>query len=209
MKPVIGIDFDNTIVCYDELAFELAWSERLVPQNIKKDKQSIRNYIRQLEDGEIKWQKLQVKLYGKEMLRATLMQNVNRFFKFCKKHSILIYIVSHKTQFASIDTLQEFDLRKVSLKWMENHNFFQQQYLNLSKSNVFFESTREKKIQRIKKLYCTHFIDDLEEIFLEDSFPDNIIKIHYTKQPSQNLKNTLFFANWEQIITYFKNEYQQ
>ena len=42
----------------------------------------------------------------------------------------------------------------------------------IPKENVFFEATRTEKIARIKALDCTHFIDDLEEIFLDPEFPE-------------------------------------
>jgi len=48
--------------------------------------------------------------------------------------------------------------------------------LGVQQDDVFFESTRAEKIGRIRTLGCTHFIDDLTEVFAEESFPKEIRK---------------------------------
>ena len=45
--------------------------------------------------------------------------------------------------------------------------------LGLTEGDVFFNSTREEKIERIANLRCTDFIDDLEETFLKKLSRDN------------------------------------
>jgi hypothetical protein len=62
---------------------------------------------------------------------------------------------------------------------MNEHRFFDRDGLGLTRQDVFFESTRSDKIERMKVLRCTHFIDDLEEIFLDTSFPEGVQKILY------------------------------
>ena len=70
-------------------------------------------------------------------------------------------------------------LREVALKWMEGKGFFDEKQFALARDRIFFESTRDKKIERIKSLSCTHFIDDLAEVFLHQNFPDQVEKILY------------------------------
>ena len=53
-----------------------------------------------------------------------------------------------------------------ALGFMRKYGFFDEDILNLSVDSVYFEMTREEKVKRIESLQCTHFIDDLEEIFL-------------------------------------------
>ena len=62
---------------------------------------------------------------------------------------------------------------------MEGKGFFDEKQFSLARDKVFFESTREKKIERIKLLGCTHFIDDLAEVFLHKHFPDQVKKVLY------------------------------
>jgi len=81
---------------------------------------------------------------------------------------------------------------------MEMNNFFQY----VSKTNIFFESTREKKIKRISQSGCNVFIDDLEEIFNEVAFPVNVRKILFTpniKKKTKNLK-TEMAQSWNEIL---------
>jgi hypothetical protein len=77
--------------------------------------------------------------------------------------------VSHKTQFANYDTT-ETDLRKGALKWLDRAGSSYGTDRSFRR-DVYFESTRVDKINRIRSLGCTHFIDDLEETFREPSFP--------------------------------------
>ena len=41
--------------------------------------------------------------------------------------------------------------------------FFDKNGINILEENVFFEVTKEEKIDRIESLGCTHFIDDLQK----------------------------------------------
>ena len=43
---IVGIDFDNTIVCYDSLFYNIALEKGLIPSNISKSKNSVRDYLR-------------------------------------------------------------------------------------------------------------------------------------------------------------------
>jgi hypothetical protein len=66
------------------------------------------------------------------------------------------------------------------MSWLEEHQFLDTESYGLSGNDVYFESTRREKLERIERLGCTHFIDDLEETFLEDSFPPRVTKLLYT-----------------------------
>jgi hypothetical protein len=67
-------------------------------------------------------------------------------------------------------------------------------------SQVYFESTRMDKIERIKKLKCTHFVDDLEEVFIEESFPSGVKKILYAPGADHSDINGIIIAeNWKRI----------
>ena len=42
----IGIDFDNTIVSYDDLFHKIATEQKLIPENFPHSKLLIRDYLR-------------------------------------------------------------------------------------------------------------------------------------------------------------------
>ncbi len=203
MDLVVGVDFDNTIVDYDALMHSIAVQWGLISPHEVKSKQNIRDKIRKLTDGEIKWQKLQGIVYGPKMEEAQLIDGVKDFFQLCKSHKTPIYIISHKTEFANYDETQT-NLRKTAITWMRKNYFFKADGLGLSENDVYFESTRLEKIKCIQFLKCTHFIDDLEETFLEKAFPVNIEKLLFTSHKKRSQSNEIqFYSSWEQIRDHF------
>jgi len=199
MTWVIGIDFDNTIVSYDDLFFQVTMEKGLIPSNTLKSKKQIRDSIRELTDGDIKWQKIQGVIYGPMMHKAKLIKGVYDFIKICNTKKNPVFIVSHKTEFANYDNTRT-NLRTAAMKWLDKNGFFLTKRLGLSPDHVFFQSTRQDKINRIKSLGCTHFIDDLEETFLEVSFPEKVEKIlfdpHDQYKPRPGVK---ICGSWDEI----------
>jgi hypothetical protein len=180
--PVIGIDFDNTLVSYDALIHDVALERRLIAPGDDRSKRAVRDRIRLLPEGEVEWQKVQALVYGPLMGRAQLMPGAEEFIRACRSRGWPVYIVSHKTEFAGYDETGT-NLRDAALAWMASQGFFGRAGLGFSRDQVFFEGTRGEKIERIRALRCTHFIDDLEEVFLEPSFPPDIRKCLFRSWP--------------------------
>lgn len=206
MKCILGVDFDNTLVSYDNVLWKTAQRLGFLNSGVAQHKKNIRDAIRQLPEGEKKWQQLQAHVYGKAMEEAVLIDGVGEFLNSCRRLSVPVYIVSHKTQFAAQDT-ERIDLRQRALNWMKQKGFFDRQGLGFSADEVFFESTRQDKVNRIKQLACTHFIDDLEETFLEESFPRGVERILYSPDTKRSLVSGVkIFETWAEIKRYFNEE---
>jgi hypothetical protein len=203
-KPVIiGVDFDNTIVTYDELLHTIAVKRGLISLTVEKNKRHIRDTIRRLPDGEIEWQKLQALVYGPFIKEAKLTEGVSEFFQLCRRKEIKTYIISHKTEYSRYDETHT-NLRTAALAWMSSRGFFERAGLGLSPQDVFFNTSRSDKVARIHELLCTHFIDDLEETFLELSFPAAVKKILYAPLGSQvELPDVKLVTTWQEIRDYF------
>ena len=200
---VIGLDFDNTLVSYDDLMLRVAIDRGLVPAGGRQSKRQLRDRIRQLPDGEAEWQKLQAVVYGPRMHEALPIRGVATFFQLCKRQNIPLFIASHKTRYAHLDT-SGTDLRQSALDRMNRMGFFDSARSGLTPGNVYFESTRREKAERIGSLGCTHFIDDLEEMFLDESFPSGVEKILYAPdRPSQALPSIKVMSSWKEIRRYF------
>ena len=170
----IGIDLDNTIAGYDgvfgPVARELGLLEDAMDGATKTD---IRDALRSRgDDGERDWQRLQGQVYGKFMSRAEMIEGVGGFLSACRDKGETVFIVSHKTEFGHHDA-DRVNLRDAALTWMTDKGFFDADGFAIPKESVYFEATRVEKIARIETLGCTHFIDDLEEIFLDPKFPEN------------------------------------
>ena len=204
MQPIIGIDFDSTIAKYDQLMHEIALEKGFIRPEVNVNKKDIRDYIRQLEDGETKWQIVQSTAYGPRMKEARLAESFHDFYTKCKKSGIKTYIISHKTVHAKYDATRT-NLRKAAIEWILKQGLFSSAQIDqYGHPNIFFESSREEKIERITFLKCTHFIDDLPEVFTESLFPRNIEKILYDpfghSLPMQDVK---VFSSWKAIEDYF------
>ena len=175
-RRVIGVDFDNTLISYDGLFHQIAVRRGLIPQETSRNKRTVRDALRRLPDGEDTWQEIQRLVYGTQIGQASLREGVPAFFAQCRARQIRVFIVSHKTEFPSGEE-GGVNLRSAATEWMSRHQFFSPSGLQLGRSDVYFESSRQEKIARIAALGCTHFIDDLEETFLEASFPAGVEKI--------------------------------
>jgi hypothetical protein len=203
MTHTIGIDFDNTIVSYDELMHRAAVDRGLISDRVDRTKRTVRDRIRQLPDGEVEWQKLQALAYGPLMHEAQPIDGAEQFIRRCRQAGVAVFVVSHKTEYANYDETRT-NLRTAALEWMAAHRFFEPDGLGLHRGDVYFESTRDDKIARIAAIGCSHFIDDLEEVFLEPSFPPHVHKILYA--PDLSLVATgsaLVMPTWRALCDYF------
>jgi len=178
----IGIDLDNTLVLYDGVLARLARGAGLIAPEFAGSKREIRDLIRSLSDGEAQWMELQAALYGSRMEEAEFAEGADAFLAQCRERGIDVFVVSHKTRFAARDTEQRCDLHVAALGWMENAGFFSPRKFGLPRQNVFFEPTREAKCRRIATLGCTHFIDDLVEVFVDPAFPRGVEKHLYVPE---------------------------
>jgi hypothetical protein len=201
MHQIIGVDFDNTLVSYDDLLERLARERGLVPADTAPGKKTIRDSIRQRPDGEIEWQKLQGIVYGPRMNEAQLIGGAPEFFQACRQHGVRSVIVSHKTEYAGYDDTRT-NLRQSALAWMETHRFFESDGLGLRREDVHFASTRAEKIAAIKQIGCTLFIDDLEETYLEPTFPSDVEKLLFAARGHAPVSGVRVCRTWREILDY-------
>lgn len=200
---IVGVDFDNTIVTYDEVLSRIVQERALVFGQAAQSKREIRDRIRRLPGGEIEWQKCQALLYGSRIGEARLIEGVPEFFRRCAENGVKTYVVSHKTEFSRFDTTGT-NLREAALEWMVANGFFDADGLGLRREDVIFAATRAEKIQHIDDLECTHFIDDLEETFLEERFPAGTVRILFEPAACSPLPPEIIrLKSWREIGEYF------
>ncbi|MEK9942786.1 MAG: phosphotransferase enzyme domain protein, partial [Gammaproteobacteria bacterium] len=196
----IGLDFDNTIACYDAVFESIARERGYVSQSWSGPKAEVRVAVRSRPQGELDWQRLQGQVYGKYMHLANVFPEVANFLLRSKARNDELFIVSHKTEFGHYDP-DKIPLREEALRWMRANRFFGASGLGLSEENVFFANTREEKIGEISRLKCEVFIDDLWEVFAEPGFPNETRKILF--QPESYDHNPKLYAlisdSWREI----------
>jgi hypothetical protein len=178
-KLRLGIDFDNTIVTYDEVFRSAAAYWGMIREGTCDRKQAIRDRLRQLPDGDLAWQRLQGHVDGKGISGGKIFEGVDSFLRRCRAQECPVVIVSHKTQFGHHDP-DRVDLRQAALGWMGAQGFFRDGGYGISMDDVYFENTRAEKLARIGALGCTHFIDDLEEVLTDPQFPHAVTRILFS-----------------------------
>ncbi|OGW33233.1 MAG: hypothetical protein A2X59_04220 [Nitrospirae bacterium GWC2_42_7] len=196
----IGIDFDNTIVTYDNLFHKYALGLGLISSGVAKNKQVIRDTIRMLSDGNDKWTELQGLVYGTHMDEAEIFEGVRNFLDKCREMSAKVSVISHKTIYPALGP--RVNLREAARKWIEANGFYSE--FGLSENDIVFEETLAGKLSRISERGCTYFIDDLPEVLLHPDFPSNVAGILYAKNTGKEIPgNLLHFENWDEIREYF------
>jgi len=161
---LIGIDFDNTIVCYDEAFHEAALEQGLIPEGLTKTKLAVRDFLRR-QGREDEWTALQGSAYGPQIGKARPFPGARDFFAALGRHGVPVRIVSHKTRRPYLGP--PHDLHRAAAGWLALNGFFEPDGCALTPGDVFFELTKQDKVRRIRELGCSHFIDDLPE-FLEE-----------------------------------------
>lgn len=166
----IGIDFDNTIACYDR-AF--AWAARdmglLAPQAEAPDKRAVREQVR-ASAGEQGWMRLQGRVYGHYIEQAELFAGFDAFVRAARAAGVSLYILSHKSRLGHFDP-DRIDLIEAARGWMRRRGFFAPDGLGFAESDVGFFATRAHKIGAIADRGCDVFIDDLSEVLRDPDFP--------------------------------------
>ena len=85
---LLGLDFDNTLVCYDDLFHQLALEKDLIPDNISADKIVIRDYLRgQGRDEDFTL--LQGEVYGLRILDAKPAEGMLNALKDLKRPKLI------------------------------------------------------------------------------------------------------------------------
>lgn len=166
----IGVDFDNTIICYDQAFAAQARDKNLLPPGVAPTKLAIRDHLRAV-GREDEWTRLQGEVYGPGILAAEPFAGVAEFFKTCREAGVFVRVISHKTARPYLG--EPHDLHAWARSWLDRRGFFAAASggAGLSLEQVEFWPTKAEKAGRIRELGLTHFIDDLPEFLAELDWP--------------------------------------
>lgn len=190
----IGIDFDNTIACYDTAFHAAAVERELLHEAVAPTKGAVRDYLRETgrEDA---WTELQGYIYGPRMSLAALFPGLVAFLTAAREREIEIHIVSHKTRHPYLGP--KYDLHAAAHGFLRDNRICDDL---IPRGRVHFELTLPEKLARIGALACSHFIDDLPELLTEDAFPAGVEKLlfdpngQYPADPRYER-----FGGWDEI----------
>jgi phosphoglycolate phosphatase-like HAD superfamily hydrolase len=164
----IGIDFDNTIACYDGVFHKAALAQGLIPADLGTTKNAVRDHLNGSGRKDA-FTALQGYVYGARMDLVAPYPGILAFVDTARAQGHEVFIVSHKTRTPIMGPA--YDMHQAA------HGFLAAEKISgaerVPEDNVFFEMTKEAKVARAAALGCTVFIDDLPEILSMTGFlPD-------------------------------------
>ena len=165
---MIGIDLDNTIVCYDDVFDRAARDQGLVGAGPRLSKGELRDRLR-AAGREDDWTALQGYVYGPGMSLAVPFEGALEFVRECGLAGVEVAIVSHRTRHPYAGP--SYDLHSSARHWLADRE------VNLPAERIHLEETREAKFQRIGAIGCTTFIDDLPEFLTDPAFPAGVERV--------------------------------
>ncbi|MBM3870327.1 MAG: hypothetical protein FJ392_05090 [Verrucomicrobia bacterium] len=195
----IGLDFDNTIICYDQLFWHVARERGLIPADLPQSKEAVRDYLR-ATGREPDWTEMQGEVYGARIDEARAFPGVIEFIAALRDAGHTVSIISHKTE-------RPFrgpghDLHAAARRWLVANGVVDSAPGALVPTDrVYFETTKEAKLERIGLCGCDVYVDDLPEILLEPAFPSQTqrILIDY-RAVRRDLPGTLIqCASWRAV----------
>src|ERR1700739_4607789 len=94
----IGIDFDNTLIDYDQVFTAGGKRRGLIDAGLDGSQRGVRDSIRLLHAGEFAWQLLQAYVYSTATGSATMFDGADVFLRKCRAKGFDVFVISHKTQ---------------------------------------------------------------------------------------------------------------
>lgn len=188
----LGLDFDNTLISYDQLFHRVALDKGLIPAEIPKQKNAVRDSMR--ERGiEEEWTRLQGEVYGGRILEAEPYPDMLATLRQLADKHIPMCIVSHKTRTPYLG--EPWDLHAAARGWLQKQGFLDAGGLAWSEGKIFFELTKAEKVARILALGCTHYVDDLPEILA--MLPGHVERILFA--PGQDVESQ---SGWKRMSSW-------
>ena len=192
----IGLDFDNTIVSYDQ-AFHIAALEAgLIPSSLRQSKTEVRDHLR-AHHGDQRWTELQGTVYGSRMADAAAFPGAFEMIRRLSDSGFELLIISHKTQWPYRGP--RYNLHEAALDWIKSSMQDKSGPL-VSAKNVRFFERKEEKIAAIGSLSCDIFVDDLPEILLSEHFPSATRRVLFDPDQIHDPHDTYDTAqSWREI----------
>jgi hypothetical protein len=201
----IGLDFDNTVVSYDALFHKVALEGRWITAAVPISKVSVRDHLRAIGQESV-WTEMQGYVYGARMDEAVVYPGVVECLVWARANGIPVSIVSHKTRHPFLG--KQYDLHSAARHWI---NLFLSDAAGplVPADRVYFEPTKETKLQRIADVGCTVYVDDLPEILLAKGFPNATTKLLFDPDSHHRAHDLHRLPHWTDVHSALENLWHQ
>jgi hypothetical protein len=200
----IGIDFDNTIACYDGVFHAAALERGLIPSDLACDKNSVRDHLNG-SGRKDDFTELQGHVYGARMDMVSPYPGFAEFVALAQNAGHTLFIVSHKTRHPLRGP--QHDMHAAARGFLAAHRLIGDGAAAIDPAHVYFELTKEEKVARAALLGVDVFIDDLPEILGLPGFPQGMRKILF--DPDGQFRSPTAFdrrPSWAAISADFVRE---
>src|SRR5450755_2131325 len=170
----IGIDFDNTIACYDGVFHAAALERGLIAADLARDKNSVRDHLNG-SGRKYDFTELQGYVYGARMDLVSPYPGFAEFVGLARCAGHDLFIVSHKTRYPILGP--KHDMHASARDFLNTRGLVGPGAGQIDPAQVFFEVTKDEKVARACALRCDMFIDDLPEILAMPGFPEGMRKV--------------------------------
>lgn len=187
MKLRIGVDFDNTLIRYDEVFRDLAAARGWLPRNAAASKEAVKKRLIAEDGNDLRWQALQAQAYGPRISKAEAFDGFRAFLAEAIQRGDEVFIVSHKSERSHFDPSVE--LRSAALRWLQSNRIVENGHPDpkrIPAGRVVFASTRDEKVAAIAALKLDLFVDDLPEVLEHPRFPKSTLGFRFTGGRSWN-----------------------
>ena len=184
---MLGVDLDNTIVCYDDVFDRAAREQGLIEGGPLRAKGALRDELR-AAGREDDWTALQGYVYGPGMAVAPPFEGALEFLRDCADAGIEVAIVSHRTPRPYAGPA--YDLHASARDWLRDRE------VGMPSERIHLEATREGKLERIAAIGCTTFVDDLPEFLTDPGFPDGVERVLFDPHGTGAPDGVRSIASW-------------
>jgi hypothetical protein len=180
LKLKIGVDFDNTLIRYDEVFRDLAAERGWIGKTSAASKDAVKKRLLSEDGHDRRWQALQAQAYGSKISKARAFPGFAEFLRAATLRGDEVFIVSHKSERSHFDP--SVKLRAAALGWLKNSRIIANGHPDprrIPADRVIFASTRDEKVAAIKRLGLDLFVDDLTEVLEHPAFPERTLGVHF------------------------------
>jgi hypothetical protein len=167
----------------------------MVADDFSGGKRALRDTLRRRPQGELEWQALQAEVYGELIGRAPPFPGALDFVVRALELGAEVAIVSHKTASAEAPA-KRADLHAAARTWLASNGFIGND--TIAPVNVYFETSRLAKLNRIRALGANLAIDDLVEVLTDSKFPPGVRRWLFDPGSQRgSLEDIEIFGSWD------------
>lgn len=196
---LIGLDFDNTIVCYDKAIARLADELFDLPPHLPRTKLALRDFLREA-NREPEWTAFQGALYGPGMAYTEPFEQALETMQALKDMGHSLRIVSHRS--LRPYTGPAYDLHVAARAWVDE--WLASSGL-IANEMAHFHETHGQKIAAIRSLGCNAFLDDLPEVLEDEHFPSACWAVLFDPERSHPQAKSQRVGRWGEVLDLLSN----